>query len=193
MIILARLITFFFHPIILIAPSVFLIISATGGSLDEALLWSGVALIFIVLIAAYILIGIRRGLFTNFDISKRKQRIYLFPLVIVAGIIFLFSLIAFNGPKSLLFAIIYFIISVVVLSLVTLRIKASVHVGGITVAIISAIYFFGNQYNLLLILIPVMAWARIIEKRHTLKETIVGFVFGFLLALIGIFSVQYFM
>ncbi len=192
MIIFARIITFIFHPIVLVSPAVFLIIIATGYSLNEALLWSGVALGFVIFIALYIRAGMMIGFFTNFDVSKREQRIYLFPLVILAGITFLFSLIVLNGPRSLFMAIIYFLISVAVLTLVTLRIKASVHVGGITAAIISAIYFFGVEFSFLLILIPIMAWARIKEKRHTYRETVVGFALGLLLALVGIFGVQYF-
>ena len=125
--------------------------------------------------------------------SKREQRIYLFPVVLFAGVTFLFSLIAFNGPRALFLAIIYFLISVAILALVNLKVKASIHVGSITAATVSAVYFFGDQYLFLLVLIPIMAWARVREKRHTLRETIVGFFLGFLLALFGIFSVQYLM
>jgi len=66
-------------------------------------------------------------------------------------------------------------------------------VGSISAAIISSIYFFGTEYLFLLILIPIMIWARIKEKRHTFKETIVGLFLGLMLAIAGIFSVQYFM
>lgn len=188
----ARLITFLFHPIVIVTPAVFLIVLATGYSVNEALLWSCIALGFVIFIALYILIGMKIGFFTNFDVSKREQRLYLFPLIILVGITFLFSLIVLNGPSSLFLAIIYFLVSVAVLALVTLKIKASVHVGSITAAIISAIYFFGVNYSVLLILVPIMAWARIKERRHTYKETIVGFVLGLLLALVGVFGVQYF-
>ena len=191
MTIFAKLINFILHPVILIAPSVFFIIVASGGNIETALLWSGIALSFVLFISFYILIGIRIGFFTNFDVSKRKQRIYLFPVILFAGTTFLFSLIIFNGPKSLFLALIYFLISVAILALVNLKIKASIHVGSITAATVSVVYFFGDKYLFLIFLIPIMAWARINQKKHTLKETIVGFVLGFLLALFGIFSVQY--
>lgn len=187
----AKLINFIFHPVVLIVPSVFFIIVASGNSIESAIFWSAIALGLVLFIALYILVGIKIGFFTNFDVSRREQRIYLFPVVLFAGVTFLFSLIAFNGPRSLFFAIIYFLISVAVLALVTLKIKASIHVGSITAATLSAVYFFGDKYFILLILIPIMAWARINQKRHTFKETIVGFILGFLLALMGIFSVQY--
>lgn len=189
--IFAKLINFILHPIILIVPSVFFIITVTGGNIKTALLWSSIALSFVLFITFYILIGIKIGFFSNFDVSKRKQRIYLFPVILLAGAAFLFSLIIFNGPRSLLFTLIYFLISVTILALVNLKIKASIHVGSITAATVGVVYFFGDKYLFLFLLIPIMAWARINQKRHTLKETIVGFSLGFLLAILSIFSVQY--
>ena len=191
MIIFARIVTFLLHPIILVSPAVFFIVVASGYSVQTAVFWAAIAFLFVIFVALYILAGMKIGFFTNFDISKREQRIYVFPVIIVAGISYLVSLIVFNGPRSLFFAIIYFIISVAILALVTLKIKASVHVGGLTAALISAVYFFNSNYLYLLLLIPIMAWARIAEKRHTLKETVVGFILGLLLALVGIFIVQY--
>lgn len=188
---IARIITFILHPIVLITPSIFVIITASGGTINEALLWSAISLMFTACIAAYIKIGMKMGVFSNFDVSKREQRIYLFPAILLAGFVFLASLLVFGGPIALLYALVYFIISVSVLAIVTLRIKASIHVGSITAAVVSIIYFFGDKYLILLLIIPAMAWARIIEKRHTFKETVVGFILGLLLALLGIIGVQY--
>ncbi len=189
----AKLVNIILHPVFLVSPAVYLIIIGTGGSVNIALFWSAIALGFVFFVSLYIFIGIKIGFFTNFDVSKREQRLYLFPVVIFCGVTFLFSLILFNGPRSLFFALIYFLLSVALLALVTIKIKASIHVGSITAGIVSAIYFFGAEYMFLLILIPIMAWARIREKRHTLKETIVGFLLGLMLALFGIYSVQYLM
>lgn len=63
--------------------------------------------------------------------------------------------------------------------------------GSLTAVIISAIYYFGNSFLPFLILIPVMAWARIIEKRHTFRETVAGFIMGAILAFAGIIVVYY--
>lgn len=188
---IAKIITFIFHPIVLVSPSVFFIIYISGSSLNESIIWTLTSMGFLLAIAAYIRVGMKAGFFSNFDVSKREQRVFLFPAILVAGLLFLTALLFFRGPLSLLYALVYFILSVAVLALVTLRIKASIHVGGITAAVVSIIYFFGDKYIFLLFIIPVMAWARIIEKRHTLKETLVGFLLGLLLALLGIFGVQY--
>jgi len=40
-------------------------------------------------------------------------------------------------------------------------------------------------------LVPLMAWARIVEKRHTLKETIVGGAMGVIFSFIAIYIVQF--
>lgn len=189
--IFAQLINLVFHPVVLVSPVVFLIVLGSTNQFSDALFWALVSLGFVILISSYILIGMRFGFFTNFDVSKRQQRIYLFPAVIIAGLLYLLSIIYLKGPRELIISIVYFLVSVFVLAVVTLKIKASVHVGAITAGIVSTIYFFGSSYNFLLFLIPLMAWARIKQKRHTLKETIVGFLLGLLLAILGIFSVQY--
>ncbi len=192
MIKLAKFITFIFHPMVLVAPAVFFIILGSGGDYYLALLWSGITLVFELIVASYILLGIKKGFFSNFDVSKRKQRIYLFPFIILIGAVFFLSLLILNGPKVLLLAISYFIVALVIISLVNLKIKASIHVGSITAALISSIFFFGPIFTPVLVLIPIMAWARIIEKRHTLREAIVGFILGTILAFLGIIIVQYF-
>lgn len=187
----ARFITFILHPMVLVSPAVFLIIIASGGGYYEAFIWTIVTLVFTLFTAGYILLGVKKGFFSNFDVSKRKQRIYLFPFVIVTALIFLLVLFLFNGPKALLLALLYFVIALAILTVVNLRVKASIHVASLTAALVSASYLFGVLFYPFLIFIPVMAWARIIEKRHTLKETIVGFIMGTLLAIVGIVIVQY--
>jgi len=188
---IARFITFILHPMVLVSPAVFLIVIASGGGYYEAFLWTIVTLLFTLFVAGYILLGVKKGFFSNFDVSKRKQRIYLFPFVIATALIFLAVLFNFNGPKALLMAILYFVIALAILTVVNLRVKASIHVASLTAALVSASYLFGVLFYPFLIFIPVMAWARIIEKRHTLKETIVGFIMGTLLAIMGIIIVQY--
>lgn len=191
MILFARIVTTIFHPVVLVTPTVFLIILASGESVATAISWSGYVLLIVLLVSAYILIGVKRKIFTNFDVSKRSQRMYLFPVIIFAGVVYFLSLVYFNGPSVLLGAILYFIFAIAILSFINLKIKASVHVGSVTAALVGLVYSFGISYIFLFILIPVMAWARVKEKKHTPKETLAGFIFGLVLALVSVFIVQY--
>jgi len=191
MIRVAKVVTFILHPLVLIAPAVFFVIVASGHSYTDALFWTFVALFFTLSVIVYILFGMKKGFFSNFDVSRRSQRIYLFPFIIFVGLLFLLTLLVFRGPVSLFLAMVYFVVAVLILAFVNLKIKASIHVGSLTAILISGVYFFGNSFLPFLLFIPVMAWARVIEKRHTVRETVVGALMGSVLAFIGIIVVQY--
>lgn len=186
----ANITTWILHPVTLTIPAVYLIVFNSTGDTGSSLYWTFVSLIFSLVLSLFVMIGVKRGFFNNLDVSNRSQRVILYPFVI--GIVILFSLLVFalRGPWALITAGTFFICALVILDIINTKIKASVHVAAVTAIVVGIIYLYKGYSFFLLALIPLVAWARIVEKRHTLNETIVGAVCGMVLTVIAIFIVQ---
>lgn len=188
---LANLITLILHPLILALLAVFLIVLRETGNVDTAFLWTCISVFFAAVISAFVLFGIKKGFFTNIDVSVRKQRVILYPFAAAVMLIFVFVLLFFNGPKFLLVGLVAFIISLGILDVINRKIKASIHVATVSALAVGIVEMFGLVAIPVLFAIPLVAWARVLEKKHTPKETIAGFLSGSILAIVGIFVVQY--
>ncbi len=187
---IANLVNFALHPIVLTIPSVFLLTYVATKNFQTSFLWTVFSLVFSGLISLFVVLGVKKGFFNNIDVSNRKQRIILYPFAIGIIILFSLSVVFFDGPKVLADAGIFFIISLAVLDLVNNKIKASVHVACLSAFVTGIVYVWGGPAFLLYLLVPLIAWARIIQKRHTLSETIVGAFLGITLTVVSIYIVQ---
>lgn len=170
----ANIVTWILHPIVLSFPAVFLIAYEAHGNLSEAFIWTCVSVLFSLLIIGFVLIGIKRGIFTNIDVSNRKQRVFLYPFAIIVVLLFGVIVYLFNGPYTLTAASICFVLGLIILDLINRKIKASIHVASVAAGVTGVVMAFGGFTYLLFLLIPLTAWARVVEKKHTPMETIVG-------------------
>ncbi len=175
---LAHFISLLFNPVFLLLPIPYLLVVRETGDPIYALKWTIFSLFFIVLIGIFMGYAVRRGYFTDFDVSKKEQRPLLFLFVGLVSIIYFLSLLYLQGPVVLFIVLAGVLFSVLVFSFLNTRIKASIHLATVSALIFSLSILYSDVFLLLLILIPIVAWSRIHIKRHTLQETIVGTATG---------------
>lgn len=183
-VLLARLISFIFNPVLLLIPAPYLLVIRETGNASLALEWTLISFVFVLLTGAFIGVGVKKGYFSDFDVSKREQRPLLFLLVSVIGILYFISLIYFNAPFVLFILLACILISILLFSFINTRIKASIHIGTACALIISLAFLYGPLYLLLLVLIPLIGWSRFKIKRHTVKEMVVGGSLGISLTVV---------
>ncbi len=171
-------------------PMTVLILLAVGGAWHAGM--SGFPyLLFIVYLAG---IGVAvwfarkrtmKTLQTNWDVSDRRKRIRLLVLLLVFAV-FLFLTILAWGNAGLIRLGIGFLLWLVGFFLITLRTKISGHV---SVLMFSAGYltaWYGIPGALMFLLVPPVAWSRLLLKRHTPVEVIGAAVYtGVLLVCIA--------
>lgn len=191
MLLFANTLTWILHPIILSIPAVYLISYYSTGSVESSTYWTLVSLVFAGIVSAFVLIGVMKGFFNNIDVSNRKQRVILYPFSIAVVLLFALYVYLQNGPGHLMMGAILFVVALIILDIINRKIKASVHVASVAALITGIIYLYGGFTYLFLILIPLVAWARIVKKRHTPKETIVGGLCGILLTVAAVNIVQF--
>jgi len=175
---LARIVSIIGHPMLTV-PLFVIIVLFSNNDVKTASFHTFLIIgcIFIPVIG-WMYIKTKNGSYTNFDVSDRKQRNSLFvfaiPLLIIVTIVLYLTHQSSDTCLTLLFATILVIIS----QLVNFYIKSSLHVSfTLYLAFISFTLYplLGFGFIILAILI---GWSRIVLKRHTLIEVIVGSIIG---------------
>lgn len=190
---LAKIISFIFHPMTAVFFAPFLLLYRTSHSLQTALYWSVYTLFYILFLMLFMLFAVRKKIFSDLDVSRRDQRPLLYQIGSFIGIIYIISLFFLKAPFILYFAALGIVFGVIVFSIINRRIKASIHVAAVVALIFPVCISYGNYYFLLLFLIPLIVWARLKTKRHTLSEILVGGTVGGLLSLSFYYVAKFFL
>ncbi len=180
---LAQIISFFFNPVMLLVFVPLFLVYKTSGDVISALAWTGYTMIFLIAMTFFVIYGVHKKFFTDLDVSRRTQRPLLFLAGIFMSLVYLWGLFFLNGPRILIVVTIGFITGVLLLAIVNTRLKVSFHVATVSAVFFSLAMVYQRYYYITLLLIPVVAWARLKVKRHTLPEAIVGACFGVLFSL----------
>lgn len=190
---LARAISFLSHPFLILLYSPYFLMTKFGNRDIRSLKWMLVSYFFLGLVMVFVIACVEFGIFSDFDIPKRKQRPLFFLFLGLITSIYLLLLFIFNGPKVLLVIIAAAILGIIVIDLVNSRIKASVHVATLSAFILSIGLIYKGPYFLLLFLIPLMGWSRVKTKKHTPLEATIGGVLGGTLSIVVYIASQRFL
>ncbi len=121
----------------------------------------------------YIYLGIRNGLASSWELPTIKERL---PFLVVALISSTLSLIFiyFFGNRFLLDLNILVVLDLLLITAVTKFWKISFHASLITTAAILVNFLFNWNLPILYLLIPIVFWARIKLKYHTISQLLAG-------------------
>ncbi len=180
MIVLARIISLVFEPMIVMA-----LIALTGGWRSglrgEAYAWYSIAMFVLTFFVACVRLLLVRKFKTNWDISDRHKRVRL--LIILFGFVgILFWSMTFwkNSALTNLFGL--FLLWLLGFFLITLKYKISGHVAMVTLA--AGLFFQWFGFWQAFFLVPLVAWARVVGKNHTIGEVITGALYSLFLLVV---------
>lgn len=111
--------------------------------------------------------------FSDLNVSKRETRT---PLLVIAIISYSMAAIIFSVTNTkilFLLALGYTFVSLIIM-IVNLFWKVSIHCAGVTGPIFSLIFVFGLTALPLSLIIGLVGWSRIKLKNHTFSQTLVG-------------------
>jgi membrane-associated HD superfamily phosphohydrolase len=147
-------------------------------------LYRAIKIILIILFLAlvptglFIVFNVKRGAYTNYDVSNQKQRtsLYLFSLCVI--ILIMGGLIYNKEPVFIIGGSLGAFTLLLLSFLVNLKLKCSLHTSFVLFIAISFL-----QLNIywslgLFIFSLIMAWSRLVLHRHTLQEVIAGAILG---------------
>lgn len=188
---LARFISFIFGPIFLWPLILSLFIQKSNLSLwQQQRIWGVVFVLEFVIPMILFFIALKTKLIGDFDMTKKEDR--RLPILVFAGItIICFPLIRFFGNSQILnYCLLVFLIFAVD-GLITIFWKISSHMAVNTITVILINYFFHWQYWYLIIMIPIVFWARLYLKRHTIAQLVGGFLINGILLLYFLYGQSY--
>ncbi len=119
----------------------------------------------------------KKKLISDVDITKREERYLLFGLTTAAFLISLILVYFLGNFEFFVLSLIMFI-AALTLFIVTLKWKISGHMILNAAAITIMVYLFGPKMLWLLPIIPLVGFARVYLKKHTLKQVIAGTIVG---------------
>jgi hypothetical protein len=174
---LAQIISRVLSPPLLVLLGMMLMATSLGGG--EIYGWVVLYTIMTVLIpVVYIAIQVQRGRITDFHMKNREQRNIPLLLTFLCAISACWVMSQAQVPNALVIFAAIGIFQTGLLWLITLRWKISGHamtISGLTV-------FLCGLYGWIaapgLLVIPMVAWARVRLSRHDLWQTIAGTAFG---------------
>jgi hypothetical protein len=176
--VIAEIISLILNPLLILVPVPFFLVYEKTGSLMLSFVWTVVSAFFLSLYFLAILAGIKIGIVSDLDISKREQRPLLFLIGMILALTYFATLFLFHAPGILTIGTISIILGIIILGAVNMFTKVSWHLAVLSALLTFLIIIEGWRTLPALLLLPVVAWARIKTKNHTLFQTILGAVLG---------------
>jgi membrane-associated phospholipid phosphatase len=114
-------------------------------------------------------------------LALREER--LRPYLVGAGscLVGLLFLAHFSAPQQVIWLTLCYAVNSLVMAMITLRWKISAHAAGAAMPFTALLTVFGTAALPLGIIIPVVCWARVRSKMHTVAQTCAGALLGFAL------------
>ena len=125
-------------------------------------------------------LGVKKGRVKDIDFSKREERTAFILIILLFWFLGALLTWALAGPRLVSTILITAIIVAVAVLIINLYWKVSVHTLGITVSAMFINQLFGWQYLWLFIFIPMVAWSRWVQKKHTMAQLLGGCGLGIL-------------
>lgn len=130
-------------------------------------------LILVIAPLAYLYFAVKFGLTSSWDLPHRRDRYYF--LAICLFVLLISVVVAYPLGNQLLFhlSLLIFVL-LTILSLITTFWQISLHASLNTAGIILLGFLFGWQLLYLIILLPIIYWARLTLHRHNILQLLAG-------------------
>jgi hypothetical protein len=180
---LATIISRVFEPFIMF--SLVLVLTFIRGGLTNVVTWIVAAVLLIGIPAALILFALHKKIVSNWDVSERHQRPQVLGVLLgleAINLLILRTMVSSGVIVTLLFLFIV----LAGFTAITLRWKISGHALAASLTTGMIVYWFGWSWWPVLLIVPLVGWARVVRRDHTVAQVIAGAVYSWIL--IGIFT-----
>jgi len=159
-------------PLITLATFVPLVLKYGNGNTVNLLVITGFFGCVLPLIGVVALL--KMSLISDFYGSKRNERYIPFLITIFSYLLGTIYLILIQAPGPITALMACYVINGIVLALITLKWKISIHASGVTSPITALVYLLGTRLLPLFILVLPVIWARLELKAHSKMQLTAG-------------------
>ena len=144
---------------------------------QNALRWLVIVVLFVtVLPVLSIAVMVRYAKVSDLHLHNREERLLPLCCTLVSMVVGTVLLHQLGAAREIVWAGIAYIVNSVIFSAITPIWKISFHSSVATGCVTVLVILVNPQFGWLFLLIPLIAWARVYRKRHTLLQTVVGAV-----------------
>jgi membrane-associated phospholipid phosphatase len=115
---------------------------------------------------------------TDLDMSRRQEREAVFSAFVVFYLAGTIALWLLHAPPMLVASMAGYAASALVVQLITRYWKISTHALGITAPLVVLLVLYGREPIPFLVLIPIVCWARVYLRAHTVTQVVAGCALG---------------
>lgn len=119
---------------------------------------------------------LKKGIISDFYANDRNERFIPFMATIFSYMMGTVALMAVKAPEQITALMACYIVNGVVLLLITMKWKISIHASGIASPVTALVYLLGTRLMPLFLLFLPVAWARVELKAHNKKQVTAGAV-----------------
>lgn len=183
---LAEFLSLALHPVIFFLIMPFLIVYRYTENQMSAIKWELFSAFFVILAVGFVFFEKRRGVFSDYDLSKKEERYAFYRFLLIFGIIYIGVSLFFKGilfPMSLI--ALGIVVGLLIIEIVNRYKKASVHICvacafATTMGLLYDVTFFLATF----FIISILTWSRLVLKKHTISEIFTGGLLGVLITLL---------
>ena len=158
---------------------IFFIFIAIWHFEDRRPAWFIIPTLFLSIIPLIMALVLRKaGKISDLHISDLRQRRLFYQLAILPILICIVLLYFYHVPIIIIHMLVGCILGLLVLAFTAPHLKLSGHLAVLSGALVGLWYLYGNKIIFSFILIPILAWARLYRRRHTLVEVILAIIVG---------------
>ena len=180
---LARWISIFFDSSFLSLP-IFLAFGYVSMQ-GLGLFWAALMLFIVTGIPfTYLLLGKKRGWVSDLELSHREERPRFILVSLSSDVLALLILHFFGGPHLLTIIVLtYFCLAIVMFTISNFW-KISMHMAGVGGFSTALVFVFGAAAGWAFLSLPLVAWARLHRRKHTILQLIAGALAGALITVL---------
>ena len=174
---MAEIISYIFHPLVVVIPTLVIAMVRLGSTIGEALFWTILSIAIVNLPMALLLFwGVRSGKYSDASVSIREQRTSIYAVGGTCLVILLTVLIIGKAPVVIIACLISAVIATALGYWINRYTKLSLHsaaMAGCTAVLLWTAPLIGV---VMAIFSPLVGWARIRLKHHTPVQILIGWM-----------------
>ena len=175
---LAIIVSWIGHPLVFVTISVAIVLNTQVTARNAIPLFGAMLVAVIAPMAVLLFLGRRSGRWSDADVSVREERKRFYPIAIPLSAAGTVAMWLAGAPRYILRGGVVTLLLLIIAALTNLWFKISLHL--LFAAYCSVVLLRVNAWCGIaaLILAALVFWSRLVLSRHTIAETVAGFVLG---------------
>lgn len=173
----ATILSRLFDPFIML--SLVFVFAFIRGRVTNVFIWILAFGLLIGVPVALIIVAMQKKIVSNWDVSRRRQRPKVLGTLLIIEIINLCILRALISPQ-VISTLLFIIVAIAGFSIITLWWKISGHTLAAALTSGLIVSWYGWVWWPVLLIVPLVGWARVVRKDHTVLQVISGAAYSWI-------------